>query len=178
MTLGFRALIAYVIKGLLPGVILLFLSLALLSFKNTVIGLFLHSGYTSADGVNKIILFLTGGLYLFAIAAIAIGLFVNLWRYFGTHIMLDDFAFRINRGIISKDEISIPYRQIQDVDIDESILGKLVGIGKIIVLTAATTDGKHGEESEVVLDIIDIGTARELQKTLLEKSAVQLVKNA
>jgi uncharacterized membrane protein YdbT with pleckstrin-like domain len=92
---------------------------------------------------------------------------------------MDDYGFKLHRGIISRDEVTIPYRQIQDVDVDQSIIGRLLGIGKLIILTAGNEDkDKNGEESEVVFDIIDISIAKSLQKQLVEKSSIQLVRDA
>lgn len=175
--LGFRAFIFYMIKGFLPGAVLLILTFVVLSVKNLVIDSFIGSGYVGVDSINKIVLFVIGGLYVISILLLVIGIAVNLMHYFGCRFGMDEYAFKLHRGIISRDEVTIPYRQIQDVNVDQSVLGRLVGVGKLIILTAGNNDkNKHGEESEVVFDIIDISIAKSLQKQLVEKSSIQLVK--
>lgn len=177
--LGLRALILYIVKGLLPGVILLFLTFIVLLAKNPIVNIFVSSGYTGADSINKIVLFVIGGLYIASMLLLLIGLLANLLHYISCKFYMDDYGFKLHRGIISRDEVSIPYRQIQDVDVDQSMIGRLIGVGKLIILTAGNEEkDKHGEQSEVVFDIIDVAIARSLQKTLLEKSSVQLVKEA
>ena len=177
--LGLRALILYIVKGLLPGIIFGILTLVVLSAKNLIIGGFVNSGYASVDAINKIILFVIGGMYIVSILLLAFGLLINLIHYFSCRFGMDDYAFKLHRGLISRNEITIPYHQIQDVNVDQSIIGGLFGIGKLIILTAGNEDkDKNGEENEVVFDIIDISTAKYLQKTLTEKSSVQLVRNA
>ncbi len=177
--LGFRALVVYIIKGVLPGVVLLFLTFIVLSAKNTLINIFIGSGYTGSDSINKIILFLIGGFYILSFLILVLGVTINLLHYIGCRFGMDDYGFKLHRGIISRDEVSIPYRQIQDVNVDQSIFGRIIGVGKLIILTAANNEKeKHGEESEVVLGTIDISIAKSLQKQLIEKSSIQLVKEA
>jgi len=177
--LGFRTFILYIVKGILPGFILMFLAFVVLSAKNWIVGSFLTSGYTNADGINRIVLFVIGGLYILSIIILIIGLLVNLLTYAGCRFSLDDYGFKLHRGIISRNEVSIPYHQIQDVNVDQTILGRLLGVGKLIILTAGNEEKlQNGEESEIVFQMIDIPIAKFLQKELIEKSAVQLVKKA
>lgn len=169
----------YILKGLLPGVVLGCLTLIILSAKDIIITGFIESGYSNADSINTVFLYVVGALYVASIIVLAIGLLVNLLHYIGCRFNLDTYAFRLRRGIFSRDDISIPYRQIQDVDVDQSVLGRLFGIGKLIILTAGNNENNaHGEESEVVFGIVDISVAKYLQKALTEKSSIQLVKNA
>jgi len=177
--LGFRTFILYVIKGFLPGIILLFLTLIILSFKDLIINSFLASGYTNGELINKIVLFVIGGLYMVSILILVIGITVNLLNYISCRFGLDEYGFKLHRGIISRNEISIPFHQIQDVNVYQSVLGRLFGVGKLIILTAGNEEKLlNGEESEVVFGTIDISIAKSLQKQLVEKSSIQLVKNA
>lgn len=177
--LGLRALILYIIKGLLPGIIFGILTVVVLSAKNLIIGSFVNSGYASVDVINKIILFVIGGMYIVSILLLVFGLLINLIHYFSCVFGMDDYGFKMHRGLISRDEVSIPYHQIQDVDVDQSVIGRLFGVGKLIVLTAGNEDkDKQGEENEIVFGIIDIAIAKMLQKQLVEKSSIQLVRQA
>ena len=177
--LGLRALVLYIIKGILPGMILLFMAFIILGLKDIIINSFINAGYAGPNTINTIVLFTIGGLYIASMLVLAIGLIFNLLHYFSTTFGMDDYGFKLHRGIISKNEISIPYHQIQDVDVDQSVFGRLLGIGKLIILTAGNENReKNGEESEVVFNIIDISLAKSLQKSLIEKSSVQLVKEA
>ena len=61
---------------------------------------------------------------------------------------LDDDALKIRRGILSKEEIAIPYRQIQDVDIEQNISDRLWGVARLAILTAGHEEAKEGEEDD------------------------------
>ncbi len=175
--LGIRALVLYIVKGLLPGVILLFLTFIVLSLKDTLINSFINSGYAAPDVINKIVLFVIGGMYVLSTLILIFGLLINLIHYFTCIFGMDDYGFKMHRGLISRDEVTIPYHQIEDVDVDQSVIGRLLGVGKLIILTAGNENkDKHGEENEIVFSIIDISIAKSLQKILVERSSVQLVK--
>ena len=59
--------------------------------------------------------------------------------------MLDTDALKIKRGILSKEEIAIPYRQIQDVDIEQSISDRMWGVARLAILTAGHEETKQGK---------------------------------
>jgi len=91
--------------------------------------------------------------------------------------MLDDDALKIRRGILSKEEIAIPYRQIQDVDIDQSLSDRIWGVARLAILTAGHEEPKEGEEddSEGILPAVDRALAESLQKELLKRADVEKV---
>jgi uncharacterized membrane protein YdbT with pleckstrin-like domain len=91
--------------------------------------------------------------------------------------MLDDDALKIRRGILSKEEIAIPYRQIQDVDVERSISDRIWGVARLAILTAGHEEPKEGEEddSEGVLPAIDRALAESLQAELLKRADIQRV---
>ena len=60
--------------------------------------------------------------------------------------MLDDDALKIRRGILSKEETAIPYRQIQDVDIEQNISDRIWGVARLAILTAGHEEAKEGDE--------------------------------
>jgi uncharacterized membrane protein YdbT with pleckstrin-like domain len=94
-----------------------------------------------------------------------------------THeFMLDRYALRIRSGFLSRHEITIPYDQIQNVNMNESILGRMFGISELIVLTAGNED--DGEESSGTFSSIDRTLAVSLQDELLKRSSVQEVRQA
>ncbi|MBU6370765.1 MAG: PH domain-containing protein [Patescibacteria group bacterium] len=176
--LGFRALVLSIVKGLLPGLVLAVGAVVVLLMKNAIGQALVSAGY-GADTVGKILLFAVGGLYVFAVIMLGLGLVYALIGYFSTRFGLDDYAFKLHRGLISRDEVTIPYHQIQDVNVEQSVIGRIFGVGTMIILTAGQDDrGTNGEENEIVFPIVDIGVAKDLQKRLEVKGSVQLVKQA
>jgi uncharacterized membrane protein YdbT with pleckstrin-like domain len=91
---------------------------------------------------------------------------------------LGDDSLKIKRGIVEKEEVAIPYRQIQDVDIERDLSFQMFGLSKIIILTAGHEEEKDEEgddESEGILPAIDKDLAEWLQAELLKRANVQKV---
>jgi uncharacterized membrane protein YdbT with pleckstrin-like domain len=136
-------------------------------------------GFTSKAGLN---VFLAGTILmlLYAIGAILMA----RYQYACHEFMLDEYAIHIRTGIINRSEISIPYRQIQDVNLEESYLQRSFGVAELSVLTAGHEDGKYAsageagvpaEESSALFPLIQRDYADELQKVLMKSSSIQEV---
>ncbi len=96
--------------------------------------------------------------------------------YINYQFALQDDALKIRRGVFSREEIAIPYRQIQDVDIEQDITDRMLGVCRLVILTAGHEDEQKPEgESEGILPVIDKNLAEQLQAELLKKTDVQRV---
>ena len=85
-------------------------------------------------------------------------------------------ALKIKRGILRKEETAIPYRQIQNVDIERDLSYQAFGLSRIVILTAADDDNTPDEdESEGILPGLDKDLAEWLQAELLKRANVQKV---
>jgi uncharacterized membrane protein YdbT with pleckstrin-like domain len=119
-------------------------------------------------------------LLLYAIGAILMA----RYQYACHEFMLDEYAVHVRTGIINRSEISIPYRQIQDVNIEESYMQRYFGVASLSVLTAGHEDERYSkggeagipeEESSALFPLIEREYAEELQKQLMRDSSVQEV---
>lgn len=101
------------------------------------------------------------------------------WLHYITYrFSLGDDALTIKRGIINKEEISIPYRQIQDVNIERDLSFQMMGLSRIVILTAGHEDEKKTKESgeaEGILPALDKDTASWLQGELMKRANIQKV---
>ncbi len=81
------------------------------------------------------------------------------------------------RGILTKEEIGIPYRQIQNVDIEMGPIEQALGLSRLIILTAGHEDKPdiNKEESEGVLPAIDKRLAYQIREELLNKANIERV---
>ena len=116
--------------------------------------------------------------WLILILVFAITFLATYLIYDNYLFMLDEDALRIRRGIISKEEIAIPYRQIQDVDIEQSIGDRMWGVARLVILTAGREDERNpenGNESEGVFPALARDLAESLQNDLLKRTNVQKV---
>lgn len=123
------------------------------------------------------------GAYVFLGAWIVLALFVVtfaitllvVWLTYANYkFALGEDALKIKRGILSREEVAIPYRQIQDVDIAQDLGFRMMGLSRIVILTAGHEDEK-GDESEGILPALDADLAEWLQAELLKRTDVQRV---
>ncbi len=174
--LGIRTFIIYILRGFLPGLFLLFLSFVILWAKNAI-----DSNTASVTiqlgSFGDIIAPIAGFLAVIAFPIMGLGIFLNIIRYFSAKYILEEDVFRIHHGIISRHEISIPYEKIEDVDLDQSILGRILGVGKLYIITGGREEpGKRGATEAVFTDI-DFSKAKYLQKELMVRGSVQKVRS-
>lgn len=90
----------------------------------------------------------------------------RFWRY-----QLTEDAIKIEKGVIWKKYISIPYERIQNVDIYRGVLARLLGLSDLQIQTAGYSGGygKYGRGTEGKLPGIDIQTAEQLREDLIKK---------
>jgi uncharacterized membrane protein YdbT with pleckstrin-like domain len=114
-------------------------------------------------------------LTLFAI--VFVGTFFVAWLiYINYKFFLGEDSLKIKRGILEKEEIAIPYRQIQDVDLERDLSFQMMGLSRIVILTAGHDDEKPLEDdSEGILPALDKDLAEWLQAELLKRANVQKV---
>jgi uncharacterized membrane protein YdbT with pleckstrin-like domain len=105
---------------------------------------------------------------------ICIIVFTTAWlKYKSVKFMLDEFSFHVQRGILSKSDIAIPYKQIQNVTHEQSFNEKMLGIAHVIIETAGTDESESNAKSEGVLPILDSTLAISLEKELLQKASAK-----
>jgi putative membrane protein len=122
--------------------------------------------------------FMLGGWIMLAVAAVAflIALLISWLIYRNYTFCLEDDALKIRRGVITKEEIAIPYRQIQDINIERSLDYQALGMSRIVILTAGHEDEPHPEgEAEGILPGLDKDFAEALQTELLKRTSVERV---
>jgi uncharacterized membrane protein YdbT with pleckstrin-like domain len=90
---------------------------------------------------------------------------------------LGDDSLKIKRGVLNKEEVAIPYRQIQDVDLRRDLSFQLIGLSQIVIITAGhDEDEKPGDDdTEGILPALDKDLAEWLQAELLKRANVQKI---
>ena len=119
------------------------------------------------------------GITCFIIFFIALGYaFLSSWILYKSHeYCLAEDALKIRQGIITKTELAIPYRQIQNVSIERTFSDQILGLSRLVILTAGEdSDNKgSGGESEGLLPALDKNLAAELQNELIKRADVEKV---
>ncbi len=97
-------------------------------------------------------------LFVLLIAAFGIGLLILLYWYIKTHataLTVTEHELMYERGILSKDRLSVSLRHVRSVEVKQSFVNRILGVGTIQVSTA-------GDEPEfTVKDLPDPHEIRE-----------------
>ncbi len=92
-------------------------------------------------------------------------------KYKSVKFMFDEFSFHVERGIFSKSEIAIPFKQIQNVNHAQSFSEKMWGVSHIAIETAGTDESNSNASSEGTLPVLDTALAVSLEQELLKRGS-------
>ena len=172
--LGIKVFYYNLSQKIMTGLFLLVAAFILLSFKSFLI--FKIALLLPADIAAAIVSYLTFGLFIISFLFILGGFLISWFGYVGCTFTLDENSFNIKRGIFNKKETFIPYRQIEDIDIEQSFYHRMLGVSKLVILTVGDDDNDKQGESEGVFEIIDSRVAEQIRKDIMQKTNVQTVK--
>jgi len=172
--LGIKVFYYYLSKKISVGLLLLIASIVFSSLKSAIISKIIFLFPKSLS--TAIVSYFSIGLFIVSILLIFGGLLMSWFNYINLSFTLDENSFNIRRGIFSKKEVSIPYRQIQDVDIEQTFFNRMMGVGKLVILTAGNDDHDKEGESEGVFRVIDYKVAEQMRKDILQRTNVQTVR--
>ena len=114
-----------------------------------------------------------------ALFVIALGIiFLVAWLFYSTYkFCLGEDSLKIKRGILNKEEVAIPYRQIQDVDIKRDLSFQMMGLSRIVIITAGHEEAEKpgDDDTEGILPALDKDLAEWMQAELLKRANVQKV---
>lgn len=180
--LGRKAFILLFSRKAIVAILFIIISLVLLGLSSSIIkGLALITsmgGQATATSVGPIssgVSLIVSGCFLFGIFILLLS-FVTTWiQYHNFSFDFGEFDLHLKRGIIDRKETSIPYRQIQDVNIERNFDHQLMGLAKVILTTAGHEENGEQGMSEIVLEPIDKDMAQEIRTLLERKIGVQVV---
>lgn len=92
----------------------------------------------------------------------------ELWKWWRFSYRLDPQELRIASGIINRNVRSIPYERIQDVNLEQGLLARMLGMAKVRLETGSSGSGDEG-----VLDSVDLAEAGRLRDVIRLRKAVQ-----
>ena len=124
---------------------------------------------------DVLVLFDQASLVLLALFfVITVATLLASWiQYLAYEFSLDEHSIRIKSGILNVEVEAIPYRQIQNVDVERNIFYRLLGVSRLVILTAGTEDKEIGDESEGIIPAIDKHLAYKIQEQLLERANIE-----
>jgi len=115
---------------------------------------------------------ITPGLLTLWISSVVGGVVIlilvsTLERYIQHKFLLGEHSFHVRRGIFMVKEKVIPYRHIQNVDIDRPYHYRLLGLSKINI-TTARMDTFEDEKTNLI-PVIDKHLAKKLSDFLIKQ---------
>jgi putative membrane protein len=108
---------------------------------------------------------LTMAAALFAVAAVSV---IIYWRRFEFSVGADDI--RIDSGVLSRTHRSIPFDRIQDVDITQGPVARLLGLAKVTFETGGAS-GQAGKEDGVI-QAISLQRAEQLRELVRTRRTI------
>jgi putative membrane protein len=126
---------------------------------------------------SAILIYFTLGIFWLGVSFSFLGIFIAWLEYTNYTYRLDEFNLIMKKGILDRKETSIPSRQIQDVNIDESLFYRFLGLSSLVLKTAGTEEKNEHGMNEIRIDPIDENIADEIQKMLERKIGVQVIED-
>lgn len=182
--LGEKAYLLMASRKMMPGVIMLLISAILLSLKN-IIASVVYGGFSAggnggaamAASISNISTTVIMVLLVLSLIVILAGIAIARLEYKNLTYTFEEFDLRMKAGILHRTENSIPYRQVQDVDIDRTLMLQLMGLSKLTIITAGHEESTEHEKVEVVIEPIQREVAEEIRQMLERKIGVQVTKS-
>lgn len=172
--LGIKVFYYYLSKKISLGIFVLVVSIIVASYKSALIS---KITFVSGAAAEATISYFIYGLFAVSAILLIFSLLASYINYISCDFTLGDNALNIRRGFLTKREISIPYRQIQNINIDQSFSHKMMGIGRLIILTEGDSTENISKNKAGVFDVIDYALARQIREYILERTNLQMVKD-
>lgn len=174
---GIKTLLVTLLQNSLPAIFITFVWIGFILLK--IIGAdTLLSFFNTPEIIPLVDVILNWALligFVSIILSVSLAILITCLEYFSFYFMLNEHGLCMKEGILNKKEISIPYRQIQDINIDRPFIYQILGVCKLNILTAGQ-DSDHSQEhkSEANFPIIDKDLAYNLRDALLSHTNVEI----
>lgn len=144
------------------------------------IGLF-YLQYVPVKYINVALYAFVGYLMILVIFSV-ISIFFGWLEYSRYEIILGDKNLKMQRGLISIEQVGIPYRYIQDIKIERSLLAQIIGVSDLKVTTSGSEQEEiHPDEEsigkvhKIVLPAIEEKIAHQIQEIVLNRAQIQQI---
>lgn len=179
--LGFIALVFSLLRRTFGAILLALASLLISIFEGPIVeNVAYNISQNMPLSIADLEIFLAKfDTFLFALAVLIfiVSAVIGWLDYLFRTYRLEEFNLKICHGILNREELTIPYRQIQNVDIDRSLIYLIFGISRLTVINASHDDLEQHGETDIVLDPIDKKIAEAIRLELSHKIGVQIVQD-
>lgn len=149
-------------------------STPLLLFLPGLVFLFFLVNYVPIGYINVWSDVVIGYVLVFALVIVIVVAFGCL-EYARYGISMGEKSLRVRRGLISVEELGLPYRRIKDVNIRRSLIDQIFGMSDVVitVLDMDDTNNTKNHESTMILPSLRERMALEIQDTILRRAQVE-----
>jgi len=138
---------------------------------------------SGTEAVSRLISYGVNGVtfvaFALAIVSLVMSLVTTKLNYRNYTFTFEQFGMRLKQGMVRTMELTIPYRQMQDVSIDRGFFHQLTGTSRVIINSAGreepSTTLTPEQETNIILDPIDTAIAEDIRLLLQRKIGVQVV---
>ena len=127
--------------------------------------------HTVSSGVADITL----GLAVLAMLVLLIGVIVARLEYANFTFTFEEFGLKLRRGVINITEVTIPYRQMQDVNVERNLVHRMTKTSRVVIDSAGHEEAGEHSETDIILEPLDMAMADEVRLLLQRKIGVQVV---
>jgi len=121
--------------------------------------------------------------YLMVLVLLTVfGVFLGWLEYSRYEITLTDKSLKMQRGLISVEQVGIPYRYVQDIKIERSLLDQIIGVSEIMITIAGSEqqeihpgEGSGGNIHRVILPAVERKIAQQIQEIVLNRAQIQQI---
>jgi len=158
--LGNKTFALLVAKRAMPIIFLLIILILIFAFKNAVPSQFIGI-------VHSIIL--TGILVITIFLCLII--LAGKLEYSHYAITIDEDSFKVRRGLVSEEEIAVPYRRIKEVVVKRGATEQIWGVSTIMITILGEEEGlAFSKETVITLPFIEKTIASEIQNLISERA--------
>lgn len=115
-------------------------------------------------------------LFLALIVFFATSLLLGWLKYIHYSMALSDDDIKITTGLITEEEVGVPYRRIKEVKIERDLVDEVLGLSDIVIIVQGEEDITSGTMGHVLLPHIDKNIAIQIQNKLLGKAEIEEMK--
>lgn len=129
------------------------------------------SEFVSANGTFEIIVReLETIVPFFVVIAGLLGLITAYAAYRSFRYKIENNSLSLVSGIIGRRKVSLPFSQIQNVDLEQHLAHRIFGLVNVVIMTRGHSDPKHTkiENNEVIIPSISMEEGEKLHGFLLD----------
>lgn len=174
-SLGHKTLYFFIFARSAPAFVLLLIAGgAFLVFSADIPASYSILGITTIN-VHELARVASLGAFMLFFAALGLAILIGWLVYINYKFSVSDDGLHIKRGIFMKHEVSIPYKQIQDVGIRRDLAYIILGLSKLLIETAGDAGSAGPDSAEGVLPALDKIKAEEIRAELLRRANMERV---